>query len=97
VFSEPAGGRKYFNTNASHLLKIIGVLEWNVSFYGNWDSGPPVAFSVRQVIADCSLIVRCLGEDSIHFLRIGNVGPLTISNVAKLSAGRFFGVVGQLR
>jgi hypothetical protein len=45
AFSEPSRGRRYFNTNASYFLKIIGNLDWNVSFYGNWDTRPPATFS----------------------------------------------------
>jgi hypothetical protein len=34
-------GRVRFDTNASYYIKIIGNLNWNVSFYGNWDNRPP--------------------------------------------------------
>jgi hypothetical protein len=37
--SEP--GRFYFNTNASYFLKLFGAVNWNLSFYGNWDTRPP--------------------------------------------------------
>lgn len=37
--SEP--GRFYFNTNASYFLKLFGTINWNLSFYGNWDTQPP--------------------------------------------------------
>ena len=37
--SEP--GRFYFNTNASYFLKLFGEINWNLSFYGNWDTQPP--------------------------------------------------------
>ena len=37
--SEP--GRFYFNTNASYFLKLFGAINWNLSFYGNWDTQPP--------------------------------------------------------
>ena len=45
AFSDPSRGRVYFNTNASYYLKVVGNLDWNISFYGNWDSRPPAAFS----------------------------------------------------
>jgi len=34
-------GRFYFNTNASYFLKLFGEVNWNLSFYGNWDTQPP--------------------------------------------------------
>jgi len=37
--SEP--GRVRFNTNATYYLKLFSDLNWNVSFYGNWDNNPP--------------------------------------------------------
>jgi hypothetical protein len=38
-------GRFYFNTNASYFLKIFGQVNWNLSFYGNWDTRPPAGTS----------------------------------------------------
>ncbi len=35
-------GRVHFNTNATYYIKIIQDLSWNFSFYGSWDSRPPV-------------------------------------------------------
>ncbi len=43
ALSEP--GRVRFNTNATYYVKLVSNLSWNVSFYGNWDSRPPVGFS----------------------------------------------------
>jgi len=43
ALSDP--GRLRFNTNASYYIKIIGNLNWNISFYGNWDNRPPPGFS----------------------------------------------------
>jgi hypothetical protein len=39
ALSEP--GRVRFNTNVSCYLKLFGKLNWNFSFYGNWDNRPP--------------------------------------------------------
>jgi hypothetical protein len=39
ALSEP--GRLYFNTNATYYVKLFGDLNWNTSFYGNWDNRPP--------------------------------------------------------
>jgi putative salt-induced outer membrane protein YdiY len=36
-------GRIHFNTNAVYYIKLINDLSWNASFYGSWDSRPPVA------------------------------------------------------
>jgi hypothetical protein len=38
-------GRFYFNTNANYFLKLFGQINWNVSFYGNWDTQPPAGTS----------------------------------------------------
>ena len=43
ALSEP--GRVRFNANATYYVKLVSNLSWNVSFYGNWDSRPPVGFS----------------------------------------------------
>lgn len=34
-------GRFFFNTNASVYFQLFGDVDWNVSFYGNWDTRPP--------------------------------------------------------
>jgi len=38
-------GRFYFNTNAAYFLKLFGEINWNLSFYGNWDTQPPAGTS----------------------------------------------------
>ena len=38
-------GRWFFNTNASYYFKFWGKLNWNLSFYGNWDTQPPQGYS----------------------------------------------------
>src|SRR5262249_10473004 len=43
ALSEP--GRLFFNTNASYYVKLFGNLNWNTSFYGNWDNRPPAGLS----------------------------------------------------
>jgi putative salt-induced outer membrane protein YdiY len=37
-------GRVHFNANAVYYVKIVTDLSWNFSFYGSWDSRPPLAF-----------------------------------------------------
>jgi hypothetical protein len=34
-------GRVFVSTTASYYIKITGNLNWNVTFYGNWDNRPP--------------------------------------------------------
>jgi putative salt-induced outer membrane protein YdiY len=36
-------GRFRSSANASYYLKLFGKVDWNLSFYGNWDNQPPVA------------------------------------------------------
>jgi Protein of unknown function, DUF481 len=43
ALSQP--GRINLNVNASYYLKIFGAIDWNISFYGNWDNQPPMHFS----------------------------------------------------
>ncbi|MGA3211119.1 MAG: DUF481 domain-containing protein [Terriglobales bacterium] len=43
ALSDP--GRVYFATNAAYYVKLFGDLDWNVSFYGNWDTRPPAGFT----------------------------------------------------
>ena len=43
ALSEP--GRVYVNTSVTYYVKLFGGLNWNVSFYGNWDNQPPQSFS----------------------------------------------------
>jgi hypothetical protein len=43
ALSQP--GRVNLNVNASYYLKIFGEIDWNISFYGNWDTQPPMHFS----------------------------------------------------
>ncbi len=38
-------GRFYFNANASYFVKLFGAVNWNLSFYGNWDTQPPAGSS----------------------------------------------------
>jgi putative salt-induced outer membrane protein YdiY len=36
--------RLYSKLNASYYLKVFGKIDWNLSFYGNWDTHPPTNF-----------------------------------------------------
>ena len=40
--------RVHFNLNSSYYVKIWGKLNWNFTFYGNWDSHPPAGFSTSD-------------------------------------------------
>ncbi|MEJ2009893.1 MAG: DUF481 domain-containing protein [Acidobacteriota bacterium] len=41
--SEP--GRLHFTMNSSYYVKLWGKLNWNFTFYDNWDNRPPPGFS----------------------------------------------------
>ena len=43
ALSQP--GRVYTNTTVTYYVKLFGGLNWNISFYGNWDNQPPQHFS----------------------------------------------------
>jgi hypothetical protein len=36
-----AQGRLFSKINATYYLKVFGKIDWNFSFYGNWDTDPP--------------------------------------------------------
>jgi hypothetical protein len=38
-------GRVYYDTNITYYVKLFGEVNWNLSFYGNWDTRPPANFS----------------------------------------------------
>jgi len=37
-------GRLFYRTNLAYYLKLFGKIDWNLSFYGNWDTRPPPRF-----------------------------------------------------
>ena len=37
-------GRLFYRTNLAYYLKLFGKVDWNFSFYGNWDTRPPPHF-----------------------------------------------------
>ena len=37
-------GRLFYKTNLTYYLKLFGKIDWNFSFYGNWDTRPPAHF-----------------------------------------------------
>jgi ribosomal protein L31 len=42
ALSQP--GRVYFDTNVTYYVKLWADINWNTSFYGNWDTRPPANF-----------------------------------------------------
>jgi hypothetical protein len=38
-------GRLFYKTNLAYYLKLFGKIDWNFSFYGNWDTRPPPHFN----------------------------------------------------
>jgi hypothetical protein len=38
-------GRVQFLLNTSYYVKLWGQLNWNLTFYGNWDNRPPAGFA----------------------------------------------------
>ena len=38
-------GRVYYDTNITYYVKLFGDLNWNTSFYGNWDTRPPAGYT----------------------------------------------------
>jgi hypothetical protein len=41
-------GRVHFNVNAAYYVKLWRKLNWNCTFYGNWDNRPPPGFSTSD-------------------------------------------------
>ena len=46
ALSDP--GRVQFNINTSYYVKVWGKLNWNLTFYGNWDNKPPPGFATSD-------------------------------------------------
>jgi hypothetical protein len=40
----PHLGRVFYKTNATYYVKLFGKIDWNLSFYGSWDTQPPPTF-----------------------------------------------------
>jgi hypothetical protein len=41
-------GRVFYKTNATYYVKLFSEIDWNLSFYGNWDTRPPPTFSASD-------------------------------------------------
>ena len=50
-------GRVQFFTNASYYVKLFGQLNWNFTFYGNWDNRPPPGFASSDYGASSGLSI----------------------------------------
>jgi hypothetical protein len=46
ALSEP--GRFFFNTNAAFYVKLWSNLTYNLTFYGSWDTRPPVTYNASD-------------------------------------------------
>jgi hypothetical protein len=44
AISDP--GRVQFDLNTSYYVKLWGQLNWNFTFYGNWDNRPPPSLRI---------------------------------------------------
>jgi hypothetical protein len=44
-----------FDTNLAYYVKLFGKVDWNVSFYGNWDTQPPSGLSSSDYGASSGL------------------------------------------
>ena len=53
ALSDP--GRLQFNANASYYVKLFGKLNWNFTFYANWDNRPPPGFAQSDYGASSGL------------------------------------------
>ena len=55
ALSDP--GRVQFNVNSSYYVKLWGQLNWNFTFYGNWDTRPPPGFAHSDYGASSGLSI----------------------------------------
>jgi hypothetical protein len=55
ALSDP--GRLQFNANASYYVKLWGQLNWNFTFYANWDNRPPPGFAQSDYGASSGLSI----------------------------------------
>jgi putative salt-induced outer membrane protein YdiY len=56
AISDP--GRLHFNLNSAYSVKLWRKLNWNFTFYGNWDNRPPPEFSTSDYGASSGLSVN---------------------------------------
>jgi putative salt-induced outer membrane protein YdiY len=50
-------GRLQFTLNTSYYVKLWGQLNWNFTFYGNWDNRPPPGFATSDYGASSGLSI----------------------------------------
>ena len=50
-------GRLQFNANTSYYVKLFGQLNWNFTFYANWDNRPPPGFAQSDYGASSGLSI----------------------------------------
>lgn len=50
-------GRLQFNANATYYVKLWGQLNWNFTFYANWDNRPPPGFAQSDYGASSGLSI----------------------------------------
>jgi hypothetical protein len=55
ALSDP--GRVHFNLNSSYYVKLWGKLNWNFTFYGNWDNRPPPGLASSDYGASSGLSI----------------------------------------
>ena len=55
ALSDP--GRLQFNANTSYYVKLWGKLNWNFTFYANWDNRPPPGFAQSDYGASSGLSI----------------------------------------
>lgn len=55
AISDP--GRLQFGANASYYVKLWGQLNWNFTFYANWDNRPPQGFAQSDYGASSGLSI----------------------------------------
>ena len=55
AISDP--GRLQFNANTSYYVKLWGKLNWNFTFYANWDNRPPPGFAQSDYGASSGLSI----------------------------------------
>lgn len=56
ALSDP--GRVHFNLNSSYYVKLWSKLNWNFTFYGNWDNRPPPGFATSDYGASSGLSIN---------------------------------------
>jgi hypothetical protein len=73
-------GRVQFFLNTSYYVKLWGQLNWNLTFYGNWDNRPPTGFASSDYGMSSGLSISSARLSISNKEQIRGLGRLVVSS-----------------